>query len=42
MENLGISVLKCGPGWSGMEHGHADEGQEVSVLVEDEATDDGE
>jgi quercetin dioxygenase-like cupin family protein len=38
-ENLGVSVLECGPGYSGMEHDHADEGQEeVYVLVEGAAT----
>lgn len=38
-ENLGISVLECDPGWTGMEHDHADEGEEeVYLLVEGEAT----
>ena len=38
-EHLGVSVLECDPGWSGMEHDHADEGQEeVYVLVDGEAT----
>ncbi len=38
-ENLGVSVLEVEPGWSGMEHDHADEGQEeVYVLVDGAAT----
>ena len=38
-ENLGVSILECDPGWSGMEHDHTDEGQEeVYVLVEGTAT----
>ena len=38
-ENLGVSVLECEPGYTGMEHDHADEGQEeVYVLVEGAAT----
>lgn len=38
-ENLGVSVLECGPGWTGKEHDHADDGEEeVYLLVEGEAT----
>ena len=38
-EHLGVSVLECDPGWTGMEHDHAEEGQEeVYVLVDGEAT----
>lgn len=38
-EQLGISVLECPPGWTGMEHDHAADGQEeVYLLVEGEAT----
>jgi mannose-6-phosphate isomerase-like protein (cupin superfamily) len=37
--NLGITVVECDPGWTGMEHDHADEGEEeVYLLVEGEAT----
>jgi quercetin dioxygenase-like cupin family protein len=38
-ENLGVTVVECDPGWTGMEHDHADEGhEEVYVLIEGEAT----
>ncbi|ELY59226.1 cupin 2 barrel domain-containing protein [Natronococcus amylolyticus DSM 10524] len=38
-ENVGVTVLECEPGWEGMEHDHADEGQEeVYLLLEGEAT----
>ncbi|MFB6301803.1 MAG: cupin domain-containing protein [Haloferacaceae archaeon] len=38
-ENLGLSVVDAGPGWTGMEHDHADDGQEeVYLLVEGDAT----
>ena len=38
-ENMGVTVLECEPGWEGMEHDHADEGQEeVYLLLEGEAT----
>ena len=38
-DNLGITVVECDPGWNGMEHDHADEGEEeVYVLVDGEAT----
>jgi quercetin dioxygenase-like cupin family protein len=38
-ENVGVTVLECEPGWEGMEHDHAEEGQEeVYVLLEGEAT----
>ncbi|SFS11282.1 Cupin domain protein [Halomicrobium zhouii] len=38
-ENLGVSVLECEPGYTGLEHDHAEDGQEeVYVLVEGEAT----
>ncbi|WP_435125619.1 cupin domain-containing protein [Halobaculum sp. D14] len=38
-ENLGVSVLECDPGWEGMAHDHADDGQEeVYVLVDGAAT----
>jgi quercetin dioxygenase-like cupin family protein len=34
-ENLGITVLDAGPEWEGMEHDHADQGQEeVYVLLD--------
>jgi len=34
-DNLGVSVLECEPGYTGMEHDHAEDGQEeVYVLVE--------
>jgi quercetin dioxygenase-like cupin family protein len=37
--NLGVSVLDCDPGWTGVEHDHAHDGQEeVYVLVEGAAT----
>lgn len=38
-ENLGVSVVDAGPGWTGMEHDHADDGQEeVYLLIEGSAT----
>lgn len=38
-ENLGVSVLECGPGWTGKEHDHADDGEEeVYVCVDGAAT----
>lgn len=38
-ENLGITVIDAEPGWEGLEHDHADEGQEeVYLLVEGSAT----
>ena len=38
-ENLGVSMLECDPGWTGMEHDHGDEDhEEVYVLVEGGAT----
>jgi mannose-6-phosphate isomerase-like protein (cupin superfamily) len=38
-EQLGVTVLECEPGWEGVEHDHADEGQEeVYLLLEGEAT----
>jgi mannose-6-phosphate isomerase-like protein (cupin superfamily) len=38
-ENLGVTVLDCGPGWEGKPHDHADEGhEEVYVLVDGRAT----
>ncbi|QKQ98486.1 cupin domain-containing protein [Candidatus Nanohaloarchaea archaeon] len=37
-ENLGITVIDAEPGWEGMEHDHADEGQEeVYLLTEGQA-----
>ncbi|WP_115864695.1 cupin domain-containing protein [Halorussus litoreus] len=38
-ENVGVSVLEADPGWTGMEHDHAEDGQEeVYVLVDGAAT----
>lgn len=38
-EHLGLSVVDADPGWTGMEHDHADDGQEeVYLLVEGAAT----
>lgn len=38
-ETVGVSVLDAEPGWTGMEHDHAEDGQEeVYVLVEGSAT----
>ncbi|MCU4741988.1 cupin domain-containing protein [Halobacteria archaeon AArc-m2/3/4] len=38
-DQLGLSVLDCEPGWEGMEHDHADDGEEeVYYLVEGSAT----
>lgn len=37
-DNLGLTVVECGPGWIGMEHDHADDDQEeVYLLVDGEA-----
>lgn len=37
--NLGVSVVDADPGWTGMEHDHADDGhEEVYLLVEGTAT----
>jgi mannose-6-phosphate isomerase-like protein (cupin superfamily) len=37
--NLGLTVIDCGPNWTGMEHDHTDRGhEEVYYLVEGEAT----
>lgn len=38
-DQLGLTVVECAPGWTGMEHDHADDEQEeVYLLVEGEAT----
>ena len=38
-ENLGFTVVEADPDWTGMEHDHADEGEEeVYYLVEGGAT----
>lgn len=38
-EELGLTVAEYPPGWSGMEHDHADDDhEEVYLLVEGEAT----
>jgi mannose-6-phosphate isomerase-like protein (cupin superfamily) len=38
-DNLGLTVVDCDANWTGMEHDHADGGQEeVYYLVEGEAT----
>lgn len=38
-EQLGVTVVDCDPGWTGMEHDHSDEGhEEVYTLIEGEAT----
>ena len=38
-ENLGLTVIEAEAGWTGMEHDHADDGQEeVYYLVEGAAT----
>lgn len=38
-DHLGVTVLETEPGWEGMEHDHAEDGQEeVYVLVEGAAT----
>lgn len=38
-ENLGVTVLDAEAGWEGMEHDHAEDGQEeVYVLLEGAAT----
>jgi uncharacterized cupin superfamily protein len=38
-ENLGLTVVDCDPGWTGMEHDHADGGhEEVYYLVDGGAT----
>lgn len=39
IENFGITVVECDPGWSGREHDHIDEDhEEVYLLLEGEAT----
>lgn len=36
---LGLTVVECEPGWTGMEHDHTDDDhEEVYLLVEGEAT----
>lgn len=38
-KKLGVTVVDCDPGWTGMEHDHAEEGhEEVYLLVEGNAT----
>ncbi|WP_224269051.1 cupin domain-containing protein [Haloprofundus salinisoli] len=38
-DNLGVTVLDCEAGWSGMEHDHGDEGhEEVYLLIDGGAT----
>jgi quercetin dioxygenase-like cupin family protein len=38
-EELGVTVIECDPGWTGMEHDHAEEDhEEVYLLVDGEAT----
>lgn len=38
-EQLGVTVVDCDPGWTGMEHDHGDDDhEEVYLLVEGEAT----
>ncbi|WP_224335980.1 cupin domain-containing protein [Haloprofundus halobius] len=38
-DNLGVTVLDCEAGWSGMEHDHGDEGhEEIYLLVDGAAT----
>jgi len=38
-EEFGLTVVECSPGWTGMEHDHAEDGQEeVYLLVSGEAT----
>lgn len=38
-EQLGITVVDCEPGWTGLEHDHNDdEHEEVYMLVEGDAT----
>ena len=38
-ESLGLSVLECEPGWTGLEHDHAaDDQEEVYLLVDGDAT----
>jgi len=32
-DNLGVSVLECEPGYTGMEHDHAEDGQEEVYRV---------
>lgn len=39
IEQFGITVVECDPGWSGREHDHADQvHEEVYLLVDGEAT----
>lgn len=38
-EQVGVTVLECGPGWTGKPHDHAEDGQEeVYLLLEGDAT----
>lgn len=38
-DQLGVTFVRCKPGWVGMKHDHADnEHEEVYVLIEGEAT----
>jgi mannose-6-phosphate isomerase-like protein (cupin superfamily) len=38
-DHVGLTVVECEPGWTGMEHDHADEDhEEVYLLLEGEAT----
>jgi uncharacterized cupin superfamily protein len=38
-EQLGVTVVECGPGWTGKAHDHADENhEEVYLLLNGEAT----
>ncbi len=38
-EQFGLTVIECEPGWTGMEHDHADDDQEeVYLLLEGRAT----
>lgn len=38
-ENIGVTVVDCGPGWTNTEHNHSDDQQEeVYLLIEGQAT----
>lgn len=37
-ERLELTVLKCGPGWTWIEHDYADDCEEVYLLLEGRAT----
>jgi quercetin dioxygenase-like cupin family protein len=38
-EKVGVTVVDCEPGWTGVEHDHSDEAhEEVYLLVDGEAT----